>query len=176
MAHIVFNVFSAVSHYNSTFNVALLLKSHGHHITYISDSDEYREHVTLKGFSFYKYTYKKYLYQHPFRSLLDFALLVWKNKWLESYIASLNRAKAFERAALDETLFDKIVLEIKPDLVIFDGALYLNALIFKKHSIPLLSAHCGSMPIFSQGHLGWAKAVVERKMRDRSAFKRNDFD
>lgn len=135
MAHIVFNVFPAVSHYNSTFDVALLLKNHGHQISYISHTDEYSEHVRAKGFSFSKYSFANEVYRHPFTSAIEFLLML-INQQAASYIADLYNMKSFEKAALEETLFDTIVSELKPNLVLFDGALSLNALVFKKYGIP----------------------------------------
>ncbi len=135
MALIVLNVFPHPAHFEVTFTLADFLSKLGHEIHYASDQQGYRETVVSRGFPFYLIEHEK-KFAHPFDAIFKIIQLFTKAKAIEEYLGLFKYLKSVRNAASHKSLFNKMIGELAPDLILIDHDLPFNAIHLTNFGIP----------------------------------------
>jgi len=138
MKKIVFLVNQSTGHYNSTFKLAKQLSQLGHEVIYLGEG-RFRQLVAYQGFRFYEARVK------PFRELKlkeeirkrssHFLGFLWFN--FRSNFNGSRRKEVTEKIAE----IDKLMDQLKPDLLIMDIFLSPNICFAYRYNIPIIIAN-----------------------------------
>jgi zeaxanthin glucosyltransferase len=128
----------ALSHYNATYQVATRLKSLGHKIVYVGFEEDFKESVVAQGFDF------KFYPPLPFENFSagdSRSDSVGKKKQrgsLKKYLKRLKLIRDANRLILQGNVFDPIILELMPDLILLDVSYVKYVVPLAKYKKPIL--------------------------------------
>lgn len=141
MANIVIKMYPALSHYNATYRIAARLKALGHTIVYVGFEEDFAESVVAQGFGFKLYPPLPSEASPKSDGRKATSLAVRVKNWGSDLKAYLNRLKLIRqtnRLVLQGNVFDPIMDELKPDLILLDVFYVKSVVLLEKYKKPVL--------------------------------------
>jgi zeaxanthin glucosyltransferase len=130
MSNIIIATQPTLSHLNPTLLIAKQLESHGHSVTYLTNSTEITNYVRVCGFRC------RHIFLGERGSPRPQSLETKKASFLLQYFRAWREAQAMAEALTEAAPFQKLVEELSPDLLVIDSTISLFALPLAALGVP----------------------------------------
>ena len=151
---ILFKIFPQKSHLNATFPLARALRERGHEIVY-AGVEPLRRHVEAQGNRYHVQGDDIFPYKEPRRG--DPKLTVWQ--MLRNWPRNRRWAESIRARQARRTVFETLVREVKPDLVLVDSPYTFFTLNLLRLDLPFAMlesmVNLGRAPGFPPGDTAW---------------------
>ncbi|MBO0931465.1 nucleotide disphospho-sugar-binding domain-containing protein [Fibrella aquatilis] len=129
---ILFAVCHALSHHNATYKLARTLQARGHRVLYVETLPFIKASILAQGFEVVRVAMDRFPAPEP--PPKPGTSLWQRGKALFRQLGYIRRVNEF---ILDGTLYDDLVAQLRPDLVMLDTDFVCNSVLLYKYRIPL---------------------------------------
>ncbi|MBD0254873.1 MAG: hypothetical protein ICV83_04065, partial [Cytophagales bacterium] len=131
MATVLLGIYPAFSHLNASFKVARHLKDSGYRVVYADSTDDFAEVIVMQGFEFVKIDTG----QFPRVGSERYGLPA----FVAAYVNERKQVREMNRFLLQRRMYDQVIREVRPDLLIIDALLSPFILLLLPYKIPVFT-------------------------------------